>query len=121
LASFRQFFWRLTTLLFGCVLADMNNSKFALLVAETHRKDASREWSEPWKNLRLNWPRALPPAEEKYRLTENVWLLHLDSGLPVLAELIKTMKDYSIPIRVLFFEDAPDWIKHPPDAEAKPS
>jgi hypothetical protein len=49
-------------------------------------------------------------------VAENVWLIHLQSELTVLSKLIGTLSDYSIPIRVLFFEDAPDWIKYPPDA-----
>jgi hypothetical protein len=99
----------------------MSNAKFALLVAETQRKDATRATSDSWKNLRLNWRHALPPDEEKYRLTENVWLIQLDNGLPALAGLVQGMKDYSVPIHVLFLEDAQGWIKYPPDAEAKPS
>lgn len=112
----RQCFWHLTTLDFGYLLTGMNNAKFALLIAETHRKDASRAPSESWKNLQLNWRSALPKDEETHRLTENVWLIQLNNGLLVLAGLVQAMKDYSIPFRVLFFEDAPDWIKYPPAA-----
>jgi len=96
----------------------MNNAKFSLLIAETHRPDATRALSNAWQNLQLNWKSALPKDEEKSRLTENVWLIQLDNGLPVLAGLVQAMKDYSIPVRVLFFEDEPTWIKYPPDAEA---
>jgi hypothetical protein len=103
----------------------MNNAKFTLLIADVHRKDATRAQSDAWKNLVLNWRNALPANEEKYRLTENVWWIHLDNGLPVLAGLVQGMKDYQVPIRVLFFDESPAWIQHPPEAkpadESKPS
>jgi len=101
------------------------NAKFALLIAETHRIDANRATSGAWQNLALNWRSALPPDEEKYRLTENVWLIHLDSGLLVLAGLVRGMKDYSVPVRVLFLDEPPIWSQWPLpeklDAEEKPS
>ena len=95
----------------------MNNAKFALVIAETHRKDATRALSDSWQRLALNWRTSLPHDEETHRLTENVWLIPLDNGLPVLAGLVQAIKDYSVPIHVLFLEDAQGWIKYPPDAK----
>jgi hypothetical protein len=94
----------------------MDNAHYALLIAETHRKNATRVTSDSWKTLALNWQQALSPTEEKYRLTENVWLICLDDGLPVLADLVQAMKQFGVPLRVLFLEEVPAWIQYPPDA-----
>jgi hypothetical protein len=52
------------------------------------------------------------------RITENIWLIPIDSELLVLAALVQALKDFDVPMRVLFLEEAPDWIKYPPDAKS---
>ena len=98
----------------------MNNAKFALLIAETHRADAKHETSTGWRSLLAGWYSVLPKDEEKHRLTENIWQIPLDSGLPIHARLIQACNDYNVPIRVLFFDEEPEWRKHPAEI-AKPA
>jgi hypothetical protein len=111
----------LTTVVFWRFLAGMNNAKYALLIAQPHKEDKWFYVSDSWKNFLTNLQQNIPPAGKTERIAENVWLIHLESELPVLSTLIDTLRSYTIPIRLLFLEDAPDWIKYPPDAETKPS
>jgi hypothetical protein len=107
-------FQHLTAAVFGCLIAGMKNANFALVIAETHRPDGRHGASGPWQNYLENWQNALTSGEEKHRLTENVWLIRLDSGLLVLAGLVRRMEDYHVPVRVLFLADAPIWSQCPP-------
>ena len=72
-------FWaqsrHLTALLVLPLLRGMDNAHYALLIAETHRKGPMHGPSNAWQDLTLNRRTALPSDEEKYRLTENVWLI----------------------------------------------
>jgi hypothetical protein len=97
-------------------MTGMNNPKFALLIAEPHTNNRAFLASEAWGNFVMNLPRTIPPTERTERIAENVWLISLESELTVLSKLIDMLRNFSIPIRVLFFEDAPDWIRNPPTA-----
>jgi hypothetical protein len=90
--------------------------KTALVIAETHRNKTDYAASAEWQNLLLNIQRNLPPAGKTERITENVWMIPIDTELHFLATLIQCMKSFGIPIRVLFFDETPAWVKNPPSA-----
>ena len=97
----------------------MNNAKFALVIAErpksSERPDEGRFYHSFLNNIRLH----TPPLKGIESLSENVWQIDLRSGLDTLSKIIHEANGWQVSIRVLFFEDAPDWIKHPPDSAPK--
>jgi hypothetical protein len=90
--------------------------KMALVIAETHRNKTDYGATTEWQNLLLNIQRSLPPVGKTERITENVWLIPIDTELYFLATLIQCMKSFGVPVRVLFFDEEPGWAKHPPSA-----
>jgi len=124
----RQPFWHLTTLRFGCFLAGMNvnmnlvtDAKFAFVVAEKQKYTPATgaDYEKNWLNFVGNIRQNTRQPEGTQTIHDNIWLIELSNGLPFLAELIRWADSYSVPIRILFLEEAPTWIKYPPDA--KPS
>lgn len=121
----RQHFWHLTTLRFPCVMAHVNpnlvtDAKLALVVAEQQpRKDAKGARVEAnWQEFLTNVKGRCTPPEKTTKIHENVWLIPLATGLPFLAELIQWGNAYSVPIRILFLAESPDWIEYPPTDKA---
>jgi hypothetical protein len=90
--------------------------KMALLIAESQKDAQSYAVSDQWQNFVMNVRQFLPPAGKTERIAESSWLIPLDSELSFFAALVKMLKDFGIPFRILFFEKEPDWIKHPPSA-----
>jgi hypothetical protein len=98
-----------------------NNAKFALVIAEPTKPlpgvDAVRKWKEFLYNIQTN----LRPSEAILKIHENVWLIPLDTEMRFLTQLFDWAYGVEIRLRILFLDAEPNWIKYPPDAEAKPS
>jgi hypothetical protein len=102
-------FWDHFTSLMG-----MTSGKFALVIA-TNAGPPNQAFQDHSYNAFLrNMRTPTPPLEGVETLAENVWQIDIDSGLNSLARIIQEAKTWSIPLRVLFFETAPDWSKCPP-------
>ena len=110
-------FRRLTRPAFWSLIAGMNNAKFALVIAETHKETATFAVSESWRNFLQNIQRNVPTVKTSERIAENVWLIHLYSELPILTKLIGSLSDFSIKLHILFLNEPPSWITYPPDAK----
>jgi len=75
---------------------------------------AADNWTEFQKNLSnaILW-RVLPnkeTGETKHRLSENVWMIPLNTGLPIAGELIQAAKHFRIECRFLILPDSPAWV-----------
>lgn len=120
----RQRFWHLTTLLYWCSLARMNefskNANYALVVGETtasYGPDKRKQWEEFLANVRQN----VRPAKNTTMIHDNIWLIHLATDMLFLSELFQWSRNQNIRLHILFLDDEPDWIKYPPDAQAPQS
>ena len=96
----------------------MNNAKLVLIVASKIRADESFDEGNAWHNFLRNIRTHMPPLEGVESLAENVWQIDLTNGLKGLSEILREAIAWKVPIRVLFFEEAPVWLKYPPDAES---
>ena len=93
----------------------MNNAKFALIVAEKIRLP-------PYEHIEFaSYHKFLeevryhtPPLLGVEPLSENVWQIRLTDGLYALSEILREAKTRQIPVRVLFFENEPQWLNQPP-------
>jgi hypothetical protein len=97
--------------------------KFALVVAERgkHEIGGGNVHLSNWQTFLSNIHNNAYPPKDATKIHENIWLIPLSSGLPFLGDLIRRATNDGVSIRVLFLAEAPNWIKYPPDAEAKPS
>jgi hypothetical protein len=94
----------------------MKQPKFVLVIAQMHQKHPECAVSSDWKQFQLNRRQFLAPVVKTEQIAENIWQIPLDSDLLFFASLIQQMRDFHIPIRVLFFEDKPEWKDSPPSA-----
>jgi hypothetical protein len=95
--------------------------KFVMIVASQPPKlhpavDLGTEWR--------NFLSSIQTTEMKYaptkKIHENVWLINLHTGLPLLGELLCRAKDKAIPMQIVFLHEEPDWIEYPPPFESAP-
>jgi hypothetical protein len=99
-----------------------NNSRFAFVVCERpvyslDIQNPERKWQEFLTNIQYQ----LKPVEGIQRIHDNVWLIPLANGMPFLTKLFEWATSMGIPLRILFLESEPAWIKYPPDPETSPS
>jgi hypothetical protein len=90
------------------------NVKHVLVIASTPPKTPENPGViEKWNNfLGILEYNEMPPANT-LRIHNNIWVLPIDTGLPFLGSLLKYAAEAEIPLRVVFLEDIPDWIKNP--------
>jgi hypothetical protein len=93
----------------------MNNSKFALLIAEKPQPAVGIVPETKWKEFLGSIQGKLPTVEGIQNYHDNVWLIPLKNGMPFLTHLYDWSHSLQIPTRILFLEDAPEWIKDPPE------
>jgi hypothetical protein len=70
-----------------------------------------------WQDFVTNIRNNTSPPSKTITIHENVWLIPLANGLPFLGDLVRRAESCQIPMRVLFLEEEPTWIKYPPDAK----
>jgi len=101
----------------------VTEAKFAFVIAEKkgYIAGSEHESTRQWQDFLGNVQRISFPPAGMQKIHENVWLIPLSNGLPFVTKLIDWGASFGVSIRILFLEEAPDWIKYPPDAEAKPS
>jgi hypothetical protein len=89
------------------------NAAYALVIAEPPKIGWAHEPERKWKEFLHNLRQRGPQPKETQTIHENVWLIPLQTELPYLMNLFDHAKDYSIRLRILFLDDAPDWIMYP--------
>ena len=50
--------------------------------------------------------------DQTRRISANVWMLPLPSGLPTFSFLTALAVQHGLPYQVLFFQDAPSWVSY---------
>jgi hypothetical protein len=99
----------------------MNNAKFALIIAAPLKSptaiEPTRYYNTFLNNIRLH----TPPLKGIESLSDNAWQIDLRNGLDTFQTIIHEAKGWLVSLRVLFVEDAPDWIKYPADAPLNPN
>ena len=104
----------MTTLYFLCLIASMNeqnDEKVALLIIESPKASASdRNWATTAANLQSK----AQQAKDIQEIAENVWQIPLHSGLLILSQMIELAHKGDLKVRVLFFEEPPNWSVYPP-------
>ncbi|MGA3267083.1 MAG: hypothetical protein ABSE16_09695 [Verrucomicrobiota bacterium] len=111
----------LTTLLFWRLLACMN--PHILIVLTKPKPTAPKEQLDGWKNFESNvnnsalWPQSDTEKNNgpEKRLAENVWLIPLQDGMPFLGKLVAAANSFSVPCKMMLFEDSPPWIVSEPE------
>lgn len=93
------------------------NAKFAFVIAEKPKFDElmmmepDKKWGEFLFNIRSH----ARPSLGIQKIHENVWLIPLEDELMFLNGLIQYADGSRIPLRILFLDAEPEWIKHPRD------
>jgi hypothetical protein len=91
------------------------NSRFALVIAERPPSDMNDVPISRWDRFLDDIQKNIKPCRGMQKIHENVWLLPLETGIPFLGRLMEWADGYHIPLRILFLDEEPDWIKIPPD------
>jgi hypothetical protein len=95
-------------------------SKFAFVVAERPKHDPAQPINDVgmnWTDFLVNVQNIAKPPEGMQKIHDNIWLIPLANGLPFLAGLIQWGGAYRVQIRILFLDEAPNWLQYPPPAE----
>jgi hypothetical protein len=112
----------LTTLLFGRLIAGMNeflrNANFAFVIAKKAKPDA-RETN--WKQFLYNIQKPGALKKTTQMIGEGAWLIPLKNDIQSLKTLFDQSNSCNIPLRILFLNDEPDWIEYLPSDEAETS
>jgi hypothetical protein len=96
------------------------NPRFAFVVAEFPKNEYGEPDKATWDKFLGNIGRNKRQAEVAPTIHDNIWLIPLNTGMPFLNHLMQCAEPYPIPLRILFLNDEPDWIKYPPDDSSKP-
>jgi hypothetical protein len=109
----------LTDLIFVGLLTDMNNAKFALLIAQipenpnVPKHKTLGEEVDSWKRFLATSPKKSDPTKGLIQLQNNVWQIDLATGMRALCEIWMSADKWGIPVRVLFLEETPAWLEYP--------
>jgi hypothetical protein len=90
----------------------MKNAKFALVIAKPLKTEQGRPLVDMWRDFLVNTG-ARGPGEQTPLPPEKVWELSLPDSLPLLGMLLY-QGDPQASVRVLFLEEAPQWLEWPP-------
>jgi len=93
------------------------NAKFAIVIANAPKYATVGVERQTWNSFLESLPQIETPIPGVERPTENLWQIDLQNGLLGLSKIIAESANHQIPIRLLFLDDAPDWILFPPPAE----
>ena len=63
----------------------------------------------PWPDDMHYYVHEMPTDEGVTRLNEGAWLLNLDTDLLTLSQIVNTARKSGCPVRVLFFDQAPNF------------
>jgi len=116
-------FHRLTSPVSGRLIPGMNihlEPKFAFVVAERPKYNPASGVPDPeekWQGFLGNAKNIPKPPEGMQKIHDNVWLMPLATGLPFLGQLIQWADSYRVAIRILFVDEAPNWLQYPPPAD----
>ena len=88
--------------------------KHALVIAELPQSKTRDEGQTIWLGFLEYVRRIGEHPKETIQLAENVWQIPLDNGLIFLGKMLELAETNQIPMRVLFLDELPAWIKHPP-------
>ena len=91
-------------------------ARFALVVLEAPKNQYNETDTAKWQQFLDNLPRNTQTIGKKPTIHDNIWLIPLQTEMPLLARIFLWAADYRIPLRILFLHEEPDWIKYPPDA-----
>jgi hypothetical protein len=95
----------------------------SVLIVLMKPDDSNRIESDRWKSFLANTKPPGSPASRIERLSETLWLIPVDHGLPLLADLVSWAEKHHIEYQGLFFDKKPEWIYskgHPLAGSAKP-
>jgi hypothetical protein len=114
----------LTALALCHLLAAMiptKNAKFAILIAEIPRQEKRENLApgvpaDTWSAFLNKAPNSSSPAKGIEVIHNNIWQLNLETGMRTLCEIYILADNLGIPMRVLFLEEAPAWLKYPEHA-----
>ena len=91
------------------------NARFALVIAEAVKNNYWQADQTQWANFVANIRKNAQPPVGSLTIHENVWQIPLANGIPFLGKLVEVAEEMNIPLRILFLDATPDWIKCPPD------
>jgi hypothetical protein len=95
------------------------NAKYALVMAENKEPIVATNQNGEWIRFLSTIANKRESDQPLERIHGSVWLIPLSTGMPFLAVLFSEARAGSIPLRILFLDEKPDWIKYPPDVAAK--
>lgn len=98
----------------GLVFVAMNvhqNAKFVLVIADYPEKLGDIA-SSKWEIFLTTANKNKSTDVETRKILKNVWQIDLKTEMNVLIYVMNLAKMNSIPLRILFLDDAPDWIHY---------
>jgi hypothetical protein len=94
-------------------------AKLVLVVAEKPKLTLENEPDKMWNNFLNNVQKNAPPPGGTKMIHDNIWLLPVSDGMQFLTKLAPWASQYSISLRVLFFEKEPEWTIYAPGSTAE--
>ena len=88
--------------------------KTAIVIAELPKMNGPIECRNQWLHFSESVQRIGKLPKNMNQITENIWQIPLDNGLPFLAQLFDLAENNKISIRALILDEPPAWITHPP-------
>jgi hypothetical protein len=98
-------FHRLTQLIFGCLIADMNC--FLLCIEKPKHEKEEREWNF-WRSVSNHIEERTKTIQGVQKPCENVWLIPATKGVEALADCIQTCRSQGQKYQVLFLQEEPE-------------
>jgi len=96
------------------------NVKYALVIGEKPPYDAVTNPQErKWDDFLSSVLPKLPTNGKTQKIHDNIWLIPLDTEMRFLCVLFEWANNFQIPLRILFLDEPPDWIKYPSDTVKK--
>ena len=101
------------------MIADMNQPKFALVIAgkppkpKYHPSKGTVAGLEIWQRFQQNTPKTSDTTKGIEMLSENAWQIRLDTGMIELSKILLAADEGGIATHVLFLDDSQVRLEYP--------
>ena len=90
--------------------------KTLLLIVEIPSTSSLSADEVKWKQILAYIQRDAPTAKDTKRLTQNVWQMPLENGLPFWGRMTLLAQEHEFSMRGLILEESPAWTLYPPSS-----
>ena len=89
------------------------NAAYAFVIAEPPPRGAVAVPMKAWQEFLLNVRSFEMPEQKIQKIHDNIWLIPLETDLLFFAKLSEFAAVKEVPLRILFLQEAPQWLRFP--------